>query len=464
MDTRLHQIWDWVDDRTGLAKLIGPLMGHLVPPGAKWLYVFGTATLTAFIVQVVTGIALATVYVPSANSAYSSLQWISHDALFGHILRGMHYFGASMMMLFIGVHTLRVFLMAAYKFPREMSWISGVMLLGVVLVMAFTGQLLRWDQDAIWSVVVAAKQAALVPWIGKPAARFVLAGDTVGGATLTRFFGYHVFFVPALIFGLIALHLYLVLRNGISEPPGADEAVDPRTYRQNYHQMLQREGKPFWPEAMWRDMIFSFALIAFILAMAWFAGPPRLGRPPDPTIIQAYPRPDWYFLWYFAVLAMLPHGTEPYIIVGGPLLFFIVMFVVPFLRPGGQRSPLRRPWAILASVTAVLIVASFWWMGVVAPWSPHFDAKPLTAQMVGTTRGPVALGGKLFHVKGCEYCHTIDHHGGLRGPDLTTVGQRLTPVQMTIRIMNGGNNMPAFGPNLSPDQLDDLVAFLRDRK
>ncbi len=460
----LKSIWRWFDDRTGLSQVVKPIAEHPVPPKTGWLYVFGSATLIAFLIQVVTGIALATAYVPSSGEAYDSLQFITHDAPFGHLLRGIHYFGASAMVVLIGIHMIRTFLMGAYKFPREMSWLSGVVLLLVTLAMAFTGQLLRWDQTAIWSVVVAAEQAGRAWLVGNAVARFILAGDSVGGATLSRFFAFHVFFIPAVIFAFIGFHLYLVVRNGISERPQAGRPVDPTTYRAWYHQMLSREGHPFWPDAAWRDVVFGVAVVTLLVLLALVIGPPELGKPPDPTIIQAYPRPDWYFLWYFAALALLPPGSESYVIVFGPLLFGLLLVLLPLIANKGERSPRRRPWALGVVLLAVLMVGTLWVAGERAPWSPNFNAQPLAPQVVAASSGPVAEGAQLFHDKGCEYCHTIAGSGGQRGPDLTDVGDRLTAEQMTIRIAAGGRNMPAFGGSLSADQLNALVAFLQTRK
>ncbi|HEX5388113.1 MAG TPA: cytochrome b N-terminal domain-containing protein [Gemmatimonadales bacterium] len=459
----MSRLLAWLDDRTGLVTWTRHALEHPVPPRTGWWYVFGSATLIAFLLQVVTGIALATAYVPASGQAYESLRFISEQALMGRFLRGMHYFGASAMMLLIGIHVARTYLMAAYKYPRELNWLSGAVLLLLTIALAFTGQLLRWDQTAVWSVIVAAAQAGKVPVIGTDLARFVLAGDTVGGATLSRFFAFHVFFIPALVFLLIGLHLLLVLRHGISERPRLGQPVEEATYRARYDAMLRSEGVPFWPDAAWRDAVFGAAVVAVIAILAVIVGPPELGRPPDPSILQAYPRPDWYFLWYFAVLALTPTSLETFIIVVAPLVFGAILLLVP-LSNTGERSVRRRPWAPLLVIAIVTVIVSFWIAGAQAKWSPDFAATPLPAEVVHDTSAAVVEGARLFHSKGCEFCHQIAGHGGERGPDLSNVASRLTSQGIALQITNGGPNMPAYARSLTPDEVQALVAFLSTRK
>jgi ubiquinol-cytochrome c reductase cytochrome b subunit len=463
----VRRIWGWVDDRSGISELLGLILSHPVPRTdwrTGWFYVFGSATLITFVVQVVTGIALSTAYITSTGDAYDSLQFISHDAPFGHLLRGMHYWGASAMVVLIGLHTVRIFLMGSYKFPREVNWLTGTVLLLLTLAMAFTGQLLRWDQTAVWSVVVAAEQAGRVPLLGEPLARFILAGDTVGGATLSRFFAFHVFFIPAGIFAFVGAHLYLVIRNGISEPPRRGHPVDPATYRAWYHDLLRRRGVPFWPDAAWRDAIFAVGVIVVLAGLGWILGAPDLEGPPDKTILQAYPRPDWYFLWYFSVLALIPAGAESATIVLGPILFGVLMILLPFIANKGERSPTRRPWAVGIVLLAVIIIVSLGIAGQQAGWSPAIQAQPLPTAVVGAVSPAAAHGAQLFHDKGCLACHNIGGVGGARGPNLSTVGSRLSREQLTTRILNGGINMPAYGGTLTPQELDDLLAFLQTRQ
>jgi ubiquinol-cytochrome c reductase cytochrome b subunit len=459
----LRRILAWLDDRSGLLTWARHALEHPVPPRTGWWYVFGSATLIAFILQVVTGIALASAYVPSSGQAYESLRFISEQALLGRFLRGMHYFGASAMVLLVGIHVSRTYLMAAYKFPRELNWLTGAVLLLLTLALAFTGQLLRWDQTAVWSVIVGAAQAGRMPVLGPDLARFILAGDTIGGATLSRFFAFHVFFIPAVVFLFIGLHLLLVLRHGISERPRKGEHVDPATYRGRYAALLEREGVPFWPDAAWRDVVFGAAMVAAVVLLAILVGPPQLGKPPDPSILEAYPRPDWYFLWYFALLALAPQNLETFIIVLGPLVFGAVLLLLPLFNRGA-RSVRERPLAGLLVVFIWTTIVIFWMAGERADWSPDFTARPLPAAVVRDTGATVVAGARLFHEKGCEFCHAIDGFGGKRGPELTEVGGRMAPDAIAARITNGGPNMPAYARTLTPQQVEALVAFLATRK
>ena len=460
----LKRAWAWFDDVTGVSAVLSPLLNHPVPKAraASWFYVLGSATLIAFLIQVVTGIALASGYVASSGQAYSTLQFIS-GTHFGRIIRGIHAFGASAMIILIGLHTIRVYLMAAYKYPRQVNWLTGVGLLVLTLLMAFTGQLLRWDQTGFWSVLIAAEQAGRVPVIGHWLAHFILAGDTVGGATLSRFFAAHVFFLPGLIFLLVGFHLYLVVHNGISEPPAASRPVDPKTYRPWYHALLAQDGEPFWPYAAWRDVVFGFLVVLTVVALAIVIGPPVLGKPPDPTIVEATPRPEWYFLWYYAILSLIPKWSEDWVMIWGPALFGVALILLPFVAGKGQRSPFRRPWSFIIVAFVLFMIAYYGAVGRVAPWSPRMDAPPLPVQVVGATSGPIAEGAKVFHDKGCEYCHKISGYGGIRGPDLTYAGDNLTAAQMTTRIYSGGTNMPSYNGNLTSDQLSALLAFLTSR-
>jgi ubiquinol-cytochrome c reductase cytochrome b subunit len=456
-------VWCWLDDRLGFSTTIKPLIEHPVPP-TGWDYTIGSAALIAFTVQVVTGVALAFSYVPTPDHAYESLDFITHGALLGNIVRGIHFWGASAMVLLVALHAAQVFLIGSFKYPREVNWLSGTLLLVFTFGMAFTGQLLRWNQDAYWAVVVGASQAARAPLIGNFLTGVLFAGPQIGGATLTRFYATHVFMIPAIVFGLLGLHLFLVIRNGVSEPPVPGVKVDPRTYRQRYEELMHKIGVPFWPDAGWKDVVFALAVGSIVLILAATLGPPELGNKADPTVIQAYPRPDWYFLWYFALLALIPPQIEDWFIIGFPLVLGLLFILLPFMAPYGERSPRRRPWALGIVGVSFVSIAALVGLGSAAPWSPDLGNLVLPAS-VTTGLSPTAMqGAHSFEQRGCINCHTIAGVGGQRGPELTHIGSSLSGDQLTTRILNGGRNMPAYGDTLSPQEVSNLVEFLSDQK
>ncbi len=461
MKKKIKHILNWLDDRGGFSEMLKPLKEHLVPPGTKWAYVWGSATMFCLVVQVFTGIALAFLYQPTTNAAFQSLQYIENQAFLGHFIRGLHNWGASCMIVLLGVHMCRVYLYAAYKYPREMNWISGVLLLALTITMAFTGQLLRWDSNGVWTAVVGAEQMGRIPFIGDQVAHFFLGGGTLGGESLNRYFSMHTFLVPALLFSVLGYHLYLVFRNGISEPPKPGKKVNPATYRKWYSKMLKKKGEPFFPDVIWRDAVFSVGVLIVLLLLAWLVGAPDLAHEADTTFINAHPKPDWYFTWIYAIFALMPFRIESFMIVFIPLVGAILMFSIPFLTKGGERSPLRRPWAITGVIIVILAIGSFWYIGYMAPWSPRFHARTLSVYTtVPKPDKHIKHGIELFNTQGCIYCHKVGDRGGIRGPSLTTVQQRLTKQEMTIRIVNGAENMPAYGATLTHEELSDLLAFL----
>lgn len=465
MNKKINRIWNWIDDRGGISNLLKPLKNHLVPPNVKWNYVWGSATLFCLALQVITGISLGFLYQPSADVAYQSLQYIEDQAFLGSFIRGLHNWGASGMIFLMGMHLVRVYLYAAYKYPREMSWISGVVLMGLTVVMAFTGQLLRWDNNGVWSAVVAAEQLGRIPFFGESISYFLLGGKTINGETLNRFFSMHVFLFPALLFLIVCYHLYLVFRNGISEPPKAGRLLDPKTYRIWYLNLLEKQGVPFFPDAIWRDAVFSLFVLIVLIILAFAIGAPTLTSPPDLTNVDANPKPDWYFTWIFAIFALMPRQLESYVMFLAPLIGGVFLFSIPFLSNRGERSPIRRPWAVAGIMFVVLSVGSLWYLGNRAAWHPRFNSAPLSEyNTIPNPSENVRRGIELFNTEGCIYCHKIGDNGGIRGPNLSEVQNRLTEQEIVIRIMNGAENMPAYASSLSKEDLDNIVVMLMSNK
>ncbi len=465
----MGRILRWFGERLELEDSLLAVLRHPVPASLErpvgWWYVFGSATLAIFVVQVVTGVGLAMTYVPAPNSAYDSLEFITRDATLGALVRGTHYWGAAAMVVLALIHMSQVFLFGSYKFPREINWLSGSVLLLATLAMAFTGQLLRWDQDAFWAVVVAAEQAGRAPFIGDLLAKLVIAGQNVGGATLTRFYATHVFLIPAAIFGLLGVHLYLVIKRGISEPPEAGERVHASTYRQRYAEILRR-GIPFYPDAAYRDAIVAFVAVVVVVVLGLVVGAPALGNQADPTVVVADPKPDWYFLGYFSLLALIPAKAESLVIIGLPTFAVLYLFALPIIFPTGERHWSRRPAAIAVVAIPFVAYAALTVAAYTPTWVPVLSAAArlpdaVTASLPANERH----GADLFVRKSCFACHTIAGAGGRRGPDLSDVGARIPRDRIVERILTGGGGaMPAYSGSISPQDLDDLVAFLESRK
>jgi quinol-cytochrome oxidoreductase complex cytochrome b subunit len=196
-----------------------------VPHDTNWFHTLGSATLTAFLVQAITGVILAFYYKPSPNEAYASIQNITNELTLGWLVRGMHRWGASVFIILMFFHMARVFLFGAYKYPRELNWIIGVLLLAMGMLEGFTGYLLPWDQTAYWATVVGINLNATAPFLGPFLAQFLSGGAEIGSDTLSKFYSLHMLVIPGAMFALIGLHLYLVIRLGVTSPPWSDDAA-----------------------------------------------------------------------------------------------------------------------------------------------------------------------------------------------------------------------------------------------
>lgn len=212
----------WLDERLGLFSIYDLVFDRKVPK-VNWWFTLGSASLFLFAIQGITGIFLAVYYVPDPENAYKSVQFIMDGVAFGWLIRGIHHWGATLMVIFVFVHMLRTFFMGAYKFPREITWLTGVILLFATLGMGFTGYLLPWNQRAYWATTVGTAIAGTAPVVGDFILRILRGGTDLSGVTLARFFAVHIWFLPAIIIAMIGVHMYLVVRLGISSIPNDDE-------------------------------------------------------------------------------------------------------------------------------------------------------------------------------------------------------------------------------------------------
>ena len=338
----------------------------------------------------------------------------------------MHYYAGSGMVVMELAHMTQVFLHGAYKYPRELTWVMGVFLLLCTMGMFFSGQILRWDPDAYWGLAVAGSMAGRVPVAGPQVVRLVLGGPVIGGDSLSRFFTLHVFVIPGSLGLFVALHLWLVAKRGISEPPVPGRVVDPASYDEHYEEELKR-GVPFLGEAMLKDAFFSAVTVIIVVAIAALLGPKGPSGPPDPTLSGANPRPEWPFLWLFALLSLSPPAAETFIILVFPVLLIVGLLLVPFVSNRGERAPSRRPVAVMLVIVTYSVLGVLTYQGMTSPWSPKMTAwsgDPIPVEIVKRSTPLQLQGAILLQNNNCRNSHA--HGGGLggrRGPGpLTSVG------------------------------------------
>jgi ubiquinol-cytochrome c reductase cytochrome b subunit len=358
---------------------------------------------------------------------------------------------------------VQVFLFGAYKYPRELTWMVGIFLLLMTLGMAFTGQVLRFDQDAYWGLGIGASIMGRVPLIGTPLVHAMLGGPIIAGETLSRFFSIHVFIVPGMLIAFVGVHLLMVLKLGINEWPMPGRVVKRATYLKEYHELTQQDGVRFVPDAFRKDLVFSGLIILALVACAAFLGPFGPKGQPDPTVVQAVPRPDYFFLWMYAALALLPPQMETILLLVGPPVAIGFLILLPLISGTGEKSWRRRPVAVLSMLVIIISLAAFTQLATYSPWSPAMDAwsnAPVPPKLLAGRSALERQGAVVFQAKQCRNCHALGGEGGQRGPALDTVATRLTGDQLIRQVLQGRGNMPAYGKNLSPPETTALVAFL----
>ena len=463
LDARSN-LYRWIELRLGLVGPLTEAATHPTPANsASWMYVFGSAATVLLVLQVFTGILLALVYSPSANEAWTSLGILNRAIPLGWYLRALHGWGSDFMIAIVLLHLVQVFLFGAYKFPRELTWMVGVGLLLLTLGMAFTGQVMRFDQDAYWGLGIGASIVSRVPLVGAPLVHLLLGGPIVGGATLSRFFTLHVFVIPGLLLAGVGVHLWMVLRHGVSDWPMPGRIVRRSTYQREYRELTAKTGIPFVPDAAWKDAVFAAAIVFSVMACAFFFGPFGPSGMPDPTIIQTVPKPDFAFLWIYAVLAFLPAYMETPVILIAPVVGIAVLLLLPVFAGEGERHWKRRPVAVLLVSVIAVALGAFTRLGTYTPWSPIMDAwssAPIPPKLL-LNRTPLERQGALvFEDKQCRDCHSLAGYGGQRGPALDDIASRMTEDQIIHQVLQGGGNMPAYGNALNPSETEALMRFL----
>jgi ubiquinol-cytochrome c reductase cytochrome b subunit len=464
MMNALRNVANWFERRLHLVKLWEQTAGHPVPKSTgSWFYTFGSMTTLCLTLQLITGILLAFVYVPSAAESYPTLLTLNFVTPLGWFMRGIHYWGSNCMVIMMALHMTQVFLWGAYKYPRELTWITGVVLLLVTLGMAFTGQVMRWDSDAYWGVGIGVAILGRIPVIGGDLVTLLLGGPIIGSETLSRFFALHVFIIPGTLLAMLAVHLRLVLGKGINEVPDPGVQVRKATYDKFYHRVLRDQGAPFVPDVVSKDLVANGLLLIAIVCLALFVGPKGPAIPAQPNLVISEAKPDYPFLWLLSAAALLPNGSEYVLFFVMPVIGVALLILLPFICGEGEKNWRRRPVSIIAVILIYLTIGMLTYAGLTGPWSPHMEAwsnNLLPADLI-RNRTPVELvGAVVFQNKQCRNCHTVGKDGGQRGPNLTAIGTRMTQPELVRQVIQGGGNMPAYGNTLSQEEVRCLVAYL----
>jgi ubiquinol-cytochrome c reductase cytochrome b subunit len=521
----IGRLIDWLDERTGLKSIREVLLDEPLPPGTGWFFTLGSVLLGLLSVQILTGAFLTLYYAPTPDHAYDSVRFISSTTA-GRIVRGLHHFGASFIVVAAALHMLRVIGFGSYKRPRELTWLSGLGLLGLILAFSLTGYLLPWDQRAYWATVVTINISRLAPLAGDMVAGVLQGGAAIGALTLTRWYAAHVIFLPGVLVALIVAHLVLMRRQGISGPV--------RKY--------DGPSSAFYPRQTARDVTVVSLVLLVLLAMAWRGAPPMEG-PADPTDASFIPRPEWYFLGLFQLLKYFPGRLEVVGAIVIPTLLGALLALLPWLDRGPERDPRRRrvvTVSVVIGLLAVVALTSLGWrdrpVSAAGTWSMravggrqfaaaakcvrcHSESgmsDPL--EQVSMSRGPEWLNGHVSDAemiapglrepptavtereaaalvayvrqatrqpypgypepieraagvwaRYCVGCHVIDGDGGTDGPELSHIGTKHDAPTLRTWIadpeaVKPDTDMPSFGKRLSSEQLDAIAQYLANRK
>jgi len=455
-------LWRWfnvsrirlfLSDRLGWPEYLKPFMEKPLPDNLNWTVTLGSVLVLLFVVEAATGMLLAMYYNPSPDFAYKAVDYIMEQVFMGRILRGIHHWGASAMVIIVFTHLMTCFFYGAFKPPREITWMIGVCLFLLTLGFGFTGYLLPWDQKAYWATVVGTNIPRDIPVIGQFITKLLLGGETVSGLTLTRFYAIHTLILPALTAMCIGIHIYLVRIHGISEhdsehPENINTDEPSGSYR-------------FFPEHLSKASIAFTIVFSIILMLSLFAEIPReeVAGTIDPDYL---PRPEWYYMWLFQLLTFFSGKSE---LIGSlviPASGVALLFCLPFLSRSPSKSPWDRPIAIAISIACLTGIVYLSIIGI-SNSKPYGEIiRVPDRKMTSSERS----GLQIFADRECAYCHHILGVGGRReGPDLSNVVKKgrtrewLMDFIKDPQAVSPWSIMPKY--NLDKNELSQLADFMR---
>jgi len=466
----------WVNDRLPISAALHWSLDEDIPGGPRFAYCFGSANLILFLLLAVTGVLQLFYYVPTTDHAYESVMYLRLQVPFGWLIHGLHFWCAQAFIVLVGLHIARVFVWGAYKNPHEMTWILGVFLLLLVAAMTFTGPLLAWDQLGYWAAEVGTSIVGIVPWVGDFLQRFIRGGETMGQATLSRFFVFHVVVLPGLLAGFIVVHLVAFRQFGSAGSWRAEER--------------DRSGK-FWPDQLYRDMLIAALILVGLVGLTAFWRAPITGLA-DPIGRSYAPKPAWNFLFLYQTLKVFNGRWEIVGAVGLPSALVLILLLLPFYDRRPRRNPRQRPVAMMAGATLVVLIAVLTVLGFLShppagaiqasslapssdttqtgPQPPESDSAAEPGRSVAaTSQAPVPSdvrkGQELYQTHGCAACHKIDGQGGVAGPDLSDEGDKgRSRDWLAAQIRDPKSHTPSSimpaSPSLGQAELQSLADYL----
>ena len=442
-------IWLWLNDRWPFSTVIRLALDEEIPGGSRFAYTIGSSILTIFMLQAVTGILQLFYYVPTVDHAYDSVGFLRTQVPFGWLINGMHYWGANAMVILTVFHMTRVFIWGAYKRPREMTWLFGVVLLILVMGMSFTGGPLSWDQRAYWEAEVGTSIPGSIPLIGGALQQIIRGGAEMGQLTLSRLFIVHTALLPVGLLVLIIVHLIAFRQFGSVGPWDEKE----RSF-----------SGPFWPDQLFKDLLIGTLIILTVITLAVFLPKPFNGQA-DPLDSSFIPKPEWNFLFLYQALKFFPGKLEPIGSMGVPQVLVLLLVLLPFVDRNPEKNPLKRPVAmslggLFAGIIIALTIAGYYSKGTTGAPAPSTQTAAGTAASSGGQNG-----AQLFQSQGCTACHRVNGTGGAVGPDLSDEGSGgRTKDWLVTQIRNPkahfpSSIMPSFTA-LSDQQVNALADYL----
>ncbi len=471
---------NWIERRTGFVSMTKDLLTEDVPGGASYWYVFGSATLFAMIVQITTGIFLTFWYAPSAATAWESTRAIYLNP-FEHWVLSIHYWGATAMIALVFLHLLQVAIFGAYKAPRELQWVVGVLLLLITLVLGLTGYLLPWDMNAYFASQVSLNITGTAPVAGPFIQDLAQGGGVMGTATINRFFGLHVWLMPALLVLLVGAHLTIFRHNGPAGPPTEDRRG-------------LKVGR-FWPDQLFMDTVVSFFVFLLILLLS-FAAPPFLDQKADPTNGAFQPYPAWYFLSLFGLLNLFPPQLDTVATIYIPTLFLLLVLIVPWIDRslsrslGSRRGILWGVFIVVALIAGLSVQSQLHIMALQAAGPPSLSESQILAAQPATSSAPAApvtgvsssasaaapgANGATVFSQNCSTCHGAQGQGmpGAFPPLANNPFVTGNPSQVITTVLNGRSGpltvngqkydgtMPAWKSQLSAPDIAAVITYIR---